>query len=111
MLINLGFLLTLKILFYFIIFTVPPLCLISGPNILRLPAAYYNEKLLKVGDRLCEMKVSTCGVKGPNETHLANYYYWIAFSFTPFDFCCCWKNPGNMLKILMRHSDRESVHF
>ena len=29
----------------------------------RLPTAYYNEKLLKVGDSLCEMKVSTSGVK------------------------------------------------
>lgn len=35
----------------------------------RLPADYYNEKLLKVGDSLCEMKVSASG-KGLNETWL-----------------------------------------
>lgn len=48
----------------------------------RLPADYYNEKLLKVGDGLCDMKVSGCGVRGAGiRTLLTNYYLTVLFLF------------------------------
>lgn len=40
----------------------------------RLPSDYYNEKLLKVGDSLCQMKVSDSNVENQRQT---NCFGWL----------------------------------
>lgn len=56
----------------------------------RLPAAYYNEKLLKVGDSLCEMKVSASRVTGAHMKLIWLIISIISFGLIPFLFDTIW---------------------